>query len=197
MPVNLYKLNVVREMLDSICNAFTFATEKHKGQVRRIKGEPYAEHCDRVSGIVAAYLTDLRPSQCQRNTNTLIAAILHDTLEDTETTYEELTREFGLDVAEMVLHLTNDEKEMAEAGGKKFYLAKKINGLTSDELLIKLADRLDNIADLTNDAWSQKYADETRYIFLETLSRENLTLEHTILLTMIEERVTKCENSLK
>ena len=184
-------------MLDLLSKAIEFATEKHKGVFRRIKGEPYVEHCNRVADIVSVYLTDTRPSQRERSFNVLAAATLHDTLEDTKTTYEELVKEFNVNVAQMVLHLTNDKKEMVEAGGKKFYLAKKINTLTSDELLIKLADRIDNITDLTNDAWSQKYCSETRYIFLEQLSKENLTIEHKQLLALIEKRVIECEKSLK
>ncbi len=184
-------------MFEVLCNALRFAEEKHKGVFRRIKGEPYVEHCNRVSGTVAECLINAGLSMHERNTNIIIAALLHDTLEDTKTTYEELVQKFGVEVADMVLHLTNDEKEMAEAGGKKFYLANKINTLTSDELLIKLADRIDNIADLTDDAWSQKYCAETRYIFLEHLSKENLTDEHKKLLANIEKRVIECENSLK
>lgn len=79
--------------------ADAFAAEKHRGQERRISKEPYVEHCRRVSRTVSLYTPD---------TNIIAAALLHDTLEDTETTYEELVKEFGAQVADMVRALTND-----------------------------------------------------------------------------------------
>jgi (p)ppGpp synthase/HD superfamily hydrolase len=94
----------------------------------------------------------------------------------------------------MVLALTKDEEEMIKVGGKRNYLASKINTLQPDELLIKLADRLDNIRDLSDNEWSRKYCAETRHIFLETLSTENLSDSHNVLLQKIRERVEECES---
>lgn len=167
-----------------IAKALQFATEKHKGQKRRLSGEDYVQHVIRVGDTVAKYVS---------NSHIIIAGILHDILEDTDTTYEELVTNFGVKVAVMVLALTNDEAEMAKEGGKRQYLAKKINTLLPDELFIKLADRLDNISDLTDNAWSRKYCEETRYIFLETLCRKNLSDNHKVLLEQIRVRVEECE----
>jgi len=168
-----------------IVKALAFATEKHKGQTRRINGEDYIQHCIRVGDLVSKYT----------ESHTLVsAAILHDTLEDTETHFDELDLKFGSKVAKLVLALTNNSEEMAKMGGKRNYLAAKINTLEPDALLIKLADRLDNISDLSEDAWSVKYCEETRHIFLETLKRENLaTCGHVDLHEKIRTRVLKCE----
>lgn len=167
-----------------IARAKRFATNKHVGQKRKFSGEDYVQHCIRVGNTVMTYT---------QNVDVIVAALLHDTLEDTDTSYEEIAKAFGYNVAIMVLALTNDEAFVSKAGGKRAYLAAKINTLQADELLIKLADRLDNIADLDDNAWSRKYCEETRYIFLETLSVEKLTEPHKELLEMIRTRVEKCE----
>lgn len=156
--------------------AIHYAKKKHAGQTRRSNGEPYVNHCIRVSNTVSMYTVD---------NGVVIAAVLHDTLEDTTATYEGLVKIFGISVADMVLHLTNDEEEMAKAGGKKEYLAKKINTLSADELLIKLADRLDNISDLGEDEKSQAYREQTRFVFLECLRTERLGTAHFLMIEKI------------
>jgi (p)ppGpp synthase/HD superfamily hydrolase len=182
------------EMLSpTIEKADTFAADKHRGQTRRISGEPYVEHCRRVAHTVFLHT---------RETDVIVAALLHDTLEDTATSYEELRNEFGVNVADMVRALTNDEQCMASMGGKRNYLASKVNELTPNQLLIKLADRLDNISDLGNNAWSHKYCEETRHIFLTTLANapdddHRLTTAHLTLLAEIERRVVACEARLR
>lgn len=87
---------------------------------------------------------------------------------------------------------------MKAMGGKRDYLAVKVAGLTANELLIKLADRLDNITDLSDNAWSRKYCEETRHIFLTTFVRSyDLTTSRVALLTEIENRVAECERLSK
>lgn len=165
-----------------ITTAIEYATEKHASQTRRSNGEPYVRHCIRVSNTVCQYRLDV---------NLAVAAILHDTLEDTSATFEELVTLFGSPIATMVLHLTNDEEEMSKVGGKRAYLAGKINQLTPDELLIKLADRLDNISDLGQDEKSQLYREQTQYVFLECLSREGLSPAHLLMLEQIHVKISQ------
>ena len=172
-------------MMQKLNHALQFAKRKHTGQTRRIKGEPYVEHCKRVAYTVSFYTEKL---------DVIIAALLHDTLEDTPTRREELGAEFGTEVANLVYALTNDTEEMKRLGGKRAYLAQKINTLSLDELLIKLADRVDNVQDLSHDAWSRKYCEETRYVFLNTLDRTGLTGAHLDLLGRIQRQVIQCES---
>lgn len=164
-----------------------FAIDKHSGQTRKFSGEPYSQHCLRVADTVSQYTQDKA---------VIVAALLHDTLEDTQTTNGELIVEFGARVANMVRALTNDESNMRLMGGKREYLASKVHTLTADELLIKLADRLDNVADLRDqmsNPWSRKYCEETRYVFLECLGRDGMTENHLALLDQIEARVDEYE----
>ena len=76
--------------------AYVFAARAHRGQVRR-SGEPYLSHPLEVAGILA----DMRIDK-----TTLVAAILHDVLEDTEVTAAEVRENFGKDVADLVAGVT-------------------------------------------------------------------------------------------
>ena len=103
-----------------IVQAQIFATNAHMGQKRRNNGEDYVNHCIRVANTCGLYT---------ENETIIIAAMLHDTLEDTTTTKRELMTLFGVDVCSLVCSLTNDVEEMEKLGGKREYLASRINFL--------------------------------------------------------------------
>jgi len=124
----------------NIDEVLEFAKERHKGQLRS-DGAEYITHPIRVSEIVAKF----KPSQ---NANIIKAgAILHDVLEDTYTSYRELRDRFGEVVASLVMEVTSSTF-MPKLVGKQIYLAHKMQYMSSYALIIKLADRLDNISDL-------------------------------------------------
>lgn len=123
-----------------VAKAIEFVKKKHEGQVRKGSGEPYYTHPLAVSYIVAAKKTSKKLEEL------IVAAILHDTLEDTETTFGELADQFTPLVASLVLELTNDP-EQVKAMGKLEYQKRKMVGMSSYGLLIKLADRLHNLSD--------------------------------------------------
>ena len=163
-----------------LSDVIAFATQKHKPQTRKFNGEPYITHPLRVAEIVKKFTTDL----------TLISvAILHDTLEDTNTTYEEIKDKFGIKVANMVYTLTND-KDQLKILGKGEYLLQKINNMKSAELLVKLADRLDNVSDLSldNENWSRQYATQTDYI-LSNLNNPNINNNHLVIINQIKSKI--------
>ena len=86
-----------------IVKAFHFAAQKHTDQRRKgEKQEPYINHISEV-----AYL--LAESVAGENANLIIAGILHDTVEDTETTMEEIESQFGIEVAQIVAEVTDDK----------------------------------------------------------------------------------------
>ena len=122
--------------------AYRFAEDAHEGQ-HRLSGEPYIEHPVAVTGILA----DLR-----LDTTTLTAALLHDTVEDTEVGLGDIEREFGDEVARIVDGLTKLDKlefrsgELAQAENVR----KMIVAMAGDirVLLVKLADRLHNMRTL-------------------------------------------------
>ena len=118
-----------------------FATERHKGQLRA-DGQDYITHPIRVSELVKKY-------KKSSNQNILTAgALLHDVVEDTYTSYRELQDRFGEVVASLVMEVTSSTF-MPKLVGKQTYLAHKMRYMSSYALVIKLADRLDNITDIT------------------------------------------------
>jgi GTP diphosphokinase / guanosine-3',5'-bis(diphosphate) 3'-diphosphatase len=130
--------------LKEIQRAYTFAEASHRGQ-KRISGEDFIEHPVGVATVLADLGMD---------TTTLVSALLHDVVEDTELSLEEIEREFGAEVAQIVDGLTkldritfrSKEAEQAENVRKMFVaMARDIR-----VLLIKLADRLHNMRTLAS-----------------------------------------------
>lgn len=85
-------------MSDLIERAARFAAAAHEGQKRKYSGGPFVNHCNAVAAAV---------QKAGANEATVAAAYLHDILEDTATTYDELVREFGSEVADLVVELTH------------------------------------------------------------------------------------------
>lgn len=125
--------------VSDIYRAYLFGAEAHSGQTRK-SGEPYIHHPMEVAHILAGLHLDSR---------SIVAAILHDTIEDTETAKAHIASEFGEDVAELVdgvskisqIEFQSKEEEQAE-NFRKMMLA-----MTRDirVIIIKLADRLHNM----------------------------------------------------
>lgn len=122
--------------------AYLFAKERHKGQ-KRDGGEDYIIHPVRVARIV------LENKRSKNISILLCSALLHDTLEDTYTSYKELEENFGEAIASLVMELTTASLA-SRIEGKDHYLCHKMEHMTSYALYVKLADRLDNITDLDN-----------------------------------------------
>ncbi len=142
-----------------INRAYVYAMKQH-GNQKRANGDPYFSHPIEVAGI----LTDLK-----LDTATIVTALLHDTIEDTGSTMDELTKLFGSQVAGLVdgvtkltrIELTSERSKQAE-NFRKFLLA-----MSNDirVLLVKLADRLHNMRTLHFIASAEK----RQRIALETM----------------------------
>lgn len=160
-----------------------FATKKHSGQTRR-DGTPYIRHPERVAGYVEQF------KKSHKINHLKAAAYLHDTLEDTETTYEELKAEFGELISSLVKELTSD-KEQSKAIGKAAYLANKMKNMTDWGLVLKLSDRRDNVDDLktADEKFRVRYKKETE-IILDTLKKERkLTATQKRIVVEIEKKL--------
>ena len=118
------------------------------------------------------------------------AAYLHDTLEDTDTTYDDLVKQFGGLIAGMVKDLTTD-KEALEKVGKGEYIADKMAKMSSWSLVIKLADRLANVQDIdTRPAGFQKrYAKDTMTAIKRLRSDRYLSDTHNKIIAAIEDKI--------
>ena len=175
----------IAEITESKEQALAYAAHAHQGQTRS-SGAPYISHPVRVANIVQQY-------KKSHNIDELIqAAYLHDTIEDTDTTHEALQDLFGGLVASLVLELTSDLEQIKKIG-KKDYLAKKMaHELSSWGLVIKLADRLDNVSDIATakDAkWRAKYKAETEHI-MDYLERNRvLSGTHKKLISLIRDKI--------
>lgn len=126
--------------------ALEFAAKKHEGQVRRGNGIPYVCHPISVAYILQTH------KESKVIDELMCAAVLHDTLEDTDTNFDELQKEFSPLIASLVLELTSDPEQIKEIG-KNEYLIKKMCGMSSYALVIKLADRLSNVRDNPSDSY--------------------------------------------
>ena len=128
--------------LDKIMQAYELANEAHKGQMRS-SGDPYISHPISVASILLDYCMD---------TDTICAALLHDVVEDTDITLDELRKKFGEDVALLVDGVTkigqvplNSKEEQQAENIRKILMA-----MSKDirVIIIKLADRLHNMRTL-------------------------------------------------
>lgn len=124
-------------MDDLTQKALKFAMEKHKGQVDD-QGLPFILHPMQVARILDSVTDDI---------NLIASALLHDTIEDTGATYEELKREFNEDIANLVYEVTKEGKK----DNHGFYFPRL---KTQRGIMLKFADRLSNISRM--EAWDEK-----------------------------------------
>ena len=170
--------------LGLVRKAYEFSAKAHEGQLRR-SGEPYLQHPIAVAGVLTSLKTDV---------TAIVAALLHDTLEDTVATPAELEREFGKDVVHLVDGVTKIGKitfrSYEEKQAENF--RKMVLSMADDirVVLIKLADRLHNMRTLEHLSAPkrQEIAQETLEIYAPLANRlgigwiknelEDLCLKH-------------------
>jgi len=131
----MYKIELLEK-------AILFSFTKHNGQYRKISGLPYFTHPLYVSFLINKYVK----TDKNRIIKLKIISLLHDTLEDTDTTENELTKIFGNDICKHIKNLTND-KVLCNSLGKCEYMKYKVLLMEEDELIVKLVDRLHNVLD--------------------------------------------------
>lgn len=172
-----------------ILSAFAFAAAKHRTQKRKDRDEtPYINHLVSVTHLLTeAGVTDLA---------TLIAAVLHDTIEDTGTTAGELEQRFGAEVRDMVLEMT-DDKNRPKQERKRLQIVHAPHA-SPKARLIKLADKTANLEDLLTlppVGWSterkREYCDWSEKV-VDHLRGTNETLE-----ARYDRALAECRASLK
>ena len=160
-----------RKKLDIITKAFNFARQAHKG-VRRLSGEPYIMHPIAVAQIAC--------SEIGLGSTSICAALLHDVVEDTDYTVEDIANIFGPKIAQIVDGLTKISGgifgDQASAQAESF---KKLLLTMSDDIrviLIKISDRLHNMRTLGSQQPNKQYkiAGETLYIYAPLANRLGL-----------------------
>ena len=160
-----------RKKVDIITKAFNFAKQAHKG-VRRLSGEPYIMHPIAVAQIAC--------EEVGLGSTSICAALLHDVVEDTDYTTEDIANMFGPKIAQIVDGLTKISGgifgEQASAQAENF---KKLLLTMSDDIrviLIKICDRLHNMRTLESQPANKQYkiAGETLYIYAPLANRLGL-----------------------
>ena len=160
-----------RKKVDIITKAFNFAKQAHKG-VRRLSGEPYIMHPIAVAQIAC--------EEVGLGSTSICAALLHDVVEDTDYTTEDIANMFGPKIAQIVDGLTKISGgifgEQASAQAENF---KKLLLTISDDIrviLIKICDRLHNMRTLESQPANKQYkiAGETLYIYAPLANRLGL-----------------------
>ena len=127
----------------TICEAVLFASESHKGQTRKDGKTPYILHPIRVAAKVSAHPAATEPM--------IIAAYLHDVIEDCPVTREQIEARFGTVCAEYVYLLTNISKSLGiqPRKARKEYDAKRLSSAPKEVKIIKLCDRIDNLSEIS------------------------------------------------
>ena len=165
-----------------VIDALKFASEKHKGQVRRGSGLPYVTH-----PIIVMELVQVFKGGSSHIDELKCAALLHDTLEDTDTSYIEIERNFGPMVASIVMELTSDPVAIKEMGKNK-YLMNKMVKMSRYAFVIKLIDRLSNIMDQPGEAYAQKTLVMTSFL---RKNRPDITDRQNRIMDKIDTECTK------
>lgn len=169
--LDTYMASRHRKKVDIITKAFNFARQAHKG-VRRLSGEPYIMHPIAVAQIAC--------EEVGLGSTSICAALLHDVVEDTDYTTEDIENIFGPKVAQIVDGLTKISGgifgDQASAQAENF---KKLLLTMSDDIrviLIKICDRLHNMRTLASQPANKQYkiAGETLYIYAPLSNRLGL-----------------------
>ena len=160
-----------RKRVEIITKAFNFANQAHKG-IKRRSGEPYIMHPIAVAQIVC--------NEIGLGSTSICAALLHDVVEDTEYTVEDIENIFGPKIAQIVDGLTKisggifGDRASAQAENFKKLLLTMSNDIRV--ILIKIADRLHNMRTLGSMLPNKQYkiAGETLYIYAPLANRLGL-----------------------
>ena len=155
--------------MDVIGKAKALAKERHAGQTRKYTGEPYTQHLRSVVHLLEGYRITAEP--------VLAAAWLHDTVEDTHTTTQEILQEFGPDVAELVYWMTDTEEGDDHTCMRM--ISWRLGRAPWDAKMIKLADIIDNCRNVTihEPEFAVIYMAEKRQVLAEMLRCEGDRLE--------------------
>lgn len=133
----------------ALFDALAFSADRHRLQRRKgTTASPYINHPIEVARVLAH-------EGGVRDLNVLIAAVLHDTIEDTATTAEEIAARFGADIAGLVLEVT-DDKSLSAADRKRLQV-ERAGALSPRACLVRLADKICNVRDMVADTphgWS-------------------------------------------
>ena len=191
---------ILDESIDALQQAIALAQEAHRNQVRK-SGEPYFFHPLRVAHLAARHWMDFA---------SVIAALLHDVVEDTQTTLDEVGKRFGEEVRLLVDGLTKVDDDLLSRSSMKEHTYRKQLLLAVRDirvLCLKFWDRIDNLQTIQalNPAKQRLIADETRTVYVPLalhlgmgrVANELDALSHGILYPLRARRFAAAVNDLR
>jgi len=166
-------MTIAEADLKLLLRALAFAAHKHRDQRRKnVEASPYINHPISLANILCneGYVTDV---------NVICGALLHDTVEDTETTEAELRSEFGDAIADIVMDVTDDKNLLKHE--RKEQQVEHAAHISTGAKLVKLADKISNLRDVAHDPpagwglqrrqeyfdWAQRVVDRLRGVHPE------------------------------
>jgi GTP pyrophosphokinase len=189
--------------VERLAFAVDFATEKHEGQFRK-SGEKYITHPLKVAGILIDWGMDI---------DSVIAGVLHDVIEDTETPLEDLESNFGEEIAFLVDGVTKVGRARSGMNNLETYLPQTKDNLSklliavgqdARVIIIKLADRLHNVQTLQHMSpeKQKKIARESLDVFAKIadrlgMGRVRMTIEETAFSYLNPKEYRRLENELR
>jgi guanosine-3',5'-bis(diphosphate) 3'-pyrophosphohydrolase len=139
-----------------ILRAVAFAADKHRNQRRKDReASPYINHPIALANVLA--------QSGVNDPSVLVSALLHDTIEDTDTTADELENAFGREIAEIVLEVT-DDKLLTKAERKRLQIEHAAS-ISDRAKLVKLADKICNLRDMSSSPPADWSLDRKREYF--------------------------------
>lgn len=187
---NYLQINEQFKEVKSILNelaldqAIEFAQDMHQGQIRKSDKKPYDVHPQAVYSILKSFKI--------KDKVLLVAAWLHDTIEDTQATYNIIKKKFNQEVADLVKQVSSSKKEILKVG-KAEYILKKMLKMKQNALTLKLADRLHNVTDIMTmpERTSEKTYNQTRYILDKLREKRPLNQVQKKIIKAIERYLKK------
>jgi len=162
MNIIMHKQNL--DLITLYAKAVVLANKRHDGQTRKVNGEPFVTHPLRVSEIVLQNFKEHQEVETMR-----LVAVLHDLLEDTNTTEQELEQIFGKKVSEMVKALSENKSLPTRKESYAEYLGRLI--IAEDSVkIIKLCDIQDNLSTIDDNVYWKAFLERSK----QTLEKLNL-----------------------
>lgn len=174
-----------------------YATEKHKGQTRKYTGESYITHPISVAKIISEICSYIQPMDLDIIYRLEELAYLHDTVEDTDATLEEMESLFGEYYSKNVEYLTNISKP--EDGNRKIRkmidMEHTLKG-SIDSIIVKLADIIDNCHDIVerDSSFAKKYLGEKEEFIKR--AKELFQDDSSIMFKIYKQMILKAEETI-
>ena len=158
--------------MNKIIEAINFARIAHEGQKRKGKNLSYITHPLSVGLLL---------SSSGANEDVVIAGILHDTIEDTDVNYEDIEKEFGKNIADIVNDVTEKDKSLSWVERKRLAL-EEVKDMRNDSILVKTADVFQNMSEQLEDYKSEgnkmfKRFNAGKDVQLEKIEEFNIGIE--------------------